>query len=386
MQTDTATRATGATERIGSKRDFAPWADPAGQPLVRFRSISKRFGTFTALDAVSLNIYEHEFLALLGPSGCGKSTLLRILAGLETPTEGGVELAGTDITDVPPYRRPVNMMFQNYALFPHLTVAGNIAFGLKQDGLGKAEIAARIDEMLALVRLPHHADRKPHQLSGGQRQRVALARSLAKHPKVLLLDEPLAALDRKLREETRFELVELQRRIGTTFVMVTHDQDEAMGLADRIAVMNHGRLVQVGTPAEIYERPASRYVADFVGDVNLIEGTVTALAPAAVIDAGSVHVHAPTITGLTVGQNVTVAIRPERLRFVDGPTQRENILAGTVADVAYLGDVLLYRIRSDDGRVLKATMPNVAGAARTAALGARVHVAWPADAAIVLTE
>jgi len=353
---------------------------------VRFRSISKRFGTFTALDAVSLDIYEHEFLALLGPSGCGKSTLLRILAGLETPTEGGVELAGTDITDVPPYRRPVNMMFQNYALFPHLTVAGNIAFGLKQDGLGKAEIAARIDEMLALVRLPHHADRKPHQLSGGQRQRVALARSLAKHPKVLLLDEPLAALDRKLREETRFELVELQRRIGTTFVMVTHDQDEAMGLADRIAVMNHGRLVQVGTPAEIYERPASRYVADFVGDVNLIEGTVTALAPAAVIDAGSVHVHARMITGLTVGQNVTVAIRPERLRFVDGPTQRENILAGTVADVAYLGDVLLYRIRTDDGRVLKATMPNVAGAARTAALGARVHVAWPADAAIVLTE
>src|SRR5436309_9455605 len=251
--------------------------------LVSFDQVTKRFGDFTAVDDLTLDIFAREFFALLGPSGCGKTTLLRLLAGFETPDEGRVTLEGRDFAGVPPYRRPVNMMFQSYALFPHMTVAGNVAFGLKQDKLPKNEIAARVEEMLALVQLTGFAARKPDQLSGGQRQRVALARSLAKRPKVLLLDEPLAALDRKLREETRFELKELQRRLETTFVIVTHDQDEAMTVADRIAVMNSGKLVQVGTPAAVYERPNSRWVAGFLGDVNLIEGRVTAVYPSFVM-------------------------------------------------------------------------------------------------------
>src|SRR2546423_2326219 len=232
--------------------------------LVSFDQVTKRFGDSTAVGGLSLDIHEREFFALLGPSGCGKTTLLRLLAGFETPDAGRVMLAGQDLAGVPPYRRPVNMMFQSYALFPHMTVAGNVAFGLKQDGLPKDAIAARVDEMIDLVQLRALAERKPDQLSGGQRQRVALARSLAKRPKVLLLDEPLAALDRKLREETRFELKELQRRLETTFVIVTHDQDEAMTVADRIGVMNNGKLAQVGAPEDIYERPNSRWVAGFV--------------------------------------------------------------------------------------------------------------------------
>src|SRR3977135_4411941 len=248
-------------------------------PLVTFERITKRFGAFTAVDDLTLEINEREFFALLGPSGCGKTTLLRLLAGFEAPDEGRVVLEEQDLAGVPPYRRPVNMMFQSYALFPHLTVVGNVAFGLKQDGLPKGEIAARVDAMLALMQLSGFGGRRPDQLSGGQRQRVALARSLAKRPKVLLLDEPLAALDRKLREETRFELKDLQQRLATTFVIVTHDQDEAMALADRIAVMDRGRIAQVGTPTEIYERPSSRWVANFVGNVNLIEGRVRQVYP-----------------------------------------------------------------------------------------------------------
>src|SRR4051812_20063928 len=251
--------------------------------LVSFEHVSKRFGDFTALDGVTLDIFPQEFFALLGPSGCGKTTLLRLLAGFEKPDAGRVVLDGEDLAGVPPYRRPVNMMFQSYALFPHMTVAANVAFGLKQDGLPKDEVAARVEDMLALVQMTTFAGRKPDQLSGGQRQRVALARSLAKRPKVLLLDEPLAALDRKLREETRFELKALQKKLGTTFVIVTHDQDEAMTVADRIAVMDRGRLVQVGAPAEVYQRPATRWVAGFVGDVNFInapdEKGVLALRP-----------------------------------------------------------------------------------------------------------
>ena len=257
-----------------------PGPIPAARPLVRFERVSKRFGGVTAVDRLSLDIFEGEFFALLGPSGCGKTTLLRMLAGFETPDEGRVLLDGEDLAGVPPHRRPVNMMFQSYALFPHLTVEGNVAFGLKQDGLPKAEIAARVDEMLALVRLEGFGARKPHQLSGGQRQRVALARALVKRPRVLLLDEPLAALDKKLRDETQFELMDLQEQLGLTFVIVTHDQEEAMTVADRIGVMDHGRLVQVATPPEIYEQPNSRWVADFIGDVNLIEGRVVEAAAA----------------------------------------------------------------------------------------------------------
>src|SRR2546429_4357433 len=265
---------TNEPQRRGPRRMFAPWADPAARPLVRFDGVSKRFGTATAVERVSLDIFAGEFFALLGPSGCGKTTLLRLLAGFDTPDEGRILLDGEDIASVPPYRRPINMMFQSYALFPHLSVEGNVAFGLKQEGLPKAEIATRVEQMLALVRLEGFAKRKPQQLSGGQRQRVALARSLVKRPRVLLLDEPLAALDKKLRGETQFELMQLQESLGLTFVIVTHDQQEAMTVADRIAVMDRGRLIQVATPQEIYERPNSRWVADFIGDVNLIEGRV----------------------------------------------------------------------------------------------------------------
>jgi putrescine transport system ATP-binding protein len=257
------------------RRDFAPWDDPLAEPLIRFERITKRFGDFTAIEDVSLDIYEREFFALLGPSGCGKTTLMRMLAGFENPTEGRILLDGDDISSIPPHKRPVNMMFQSYALFPHMSVADNIAFGLKQDSLPKGEIAARVDEMLSLVKLEPFAKRKPDQLSGGQRQRVALARSVAKRPKVLLLDEPLGALDKKLREETQFELMDLQEKLGMTFLIVTHDQEEAMTVADRIAVMNDGTFEQIAPPSVIYEEPKSRYVAGFIGDINILEGTVS---------------------------------------------------------------------------------------------------------------
>jgi putrescine transport system ATP-binding protein len=359
-------------------------------PLVSFERITKRFGEFTAVDGLSLDIVEREFFALLGPSGCGKTTLLRLLAGFETPDEGRVTLAGEDLAGVPPYRRAVNMMFQSYALFPHLTVAGNIAFGLKQDRLPKDEIATRVDEMLALVQLSGLAGRKPDQLSGGQRQRVALARSLAKRPKVLLLDEPLAALDRKLREETRFELRDLQQRLQTTFVIVTHDQDEAMALADRIAVMDRGRIAQVGTPAEIYERPCSRWVAGFVGSVNLIESRVAQVYPSFVaaertslrlrVDAQAAEV-AP-------GATVWVALRPEKLRIAHDIPEglHENGASALVTDIGYLGTLSIYKLRLDDGLVLRAALVNEQRqAARTVHVNDRVWVSWAADAGVLLT-
>src|SRR5436853_3735201 len=256
----------------------------AARPIVTFENITKHFGEFTAVNGLTLEIFAREFFALLGPSGCGKTTLLRLLAGFETPDAGRILLDGADIAGVPPHRRPVNMMFQSYALFPHLSVAGNVAFGLKQEGLPREEIVARVDEMLALLKLEGFGARKPHQLSGGERQRVALARAVVKHPRVLLLDEPLAALDRKLRGETQFELMQLKQRLRLTFVIVTHDQEEAMTVADRIGVMDRGRLAQVGTPPEVYEQPNSRWVADFIGDVNLLEGRV------AEADAGEVGI------------------------------------------------------------------------------------------------
>lgn len=261
---------------------FAPWTDPDAKPVIEFRNVTKRFGDFTAIDDLSLKIYEREFFALLGPSGCGKTTMMRMLAGFETPTSGNILLGGQDIGAVPPNKRPVNMMFQSYALFPHLSVWDNIAFGLRREGKDKDAIAARVEEMLRLTRLEKFARRKPHQISGGQRQRVALARSLAKAPKLLLLDEPLGALDAKLREQTQFELMDIQEKTGTTFVIVTHDQEEAMTVASRVAVMDEGRVMQVATPEVIYEAPSSVYVADFIGDVNLIRGTAAARPTATV--------------------------------------------------------------------------------------------------------
>jgi putrescine transport system ATP-binding protein len=359
------------------------------RPLVRFEQVTKRFAEVAAVDKVSLDIYEREFFALLGPSGSGKSTLLRMLAGFDAPSEGRILLAGQDLGPVPPYRRPVNMMFQSYALFPHLTVEGNIAFGLKQDRLPRAEIAARIAEMLALVRLEPFARRKPHQLSGGQRQRVALARALAKRPKVLLLDEPLAALDRKLREDTWFELMHLQERLGTTFVIVTHDREEAMVLADRIAVMDHGRIVQLATPAEIYEQPRSRFVAEFIGDVNLIEGGLAAIEQdRVVIESAAGRLLAAESGEARPGQQVSLAVRPEKLRIsLDRPADAVNCVTGQVVDIGYLGDVSTYHVKLRTGLVLKAAAANLSRlVARPIGWDDQVWLSWVPEAGIVLTR
>jgi putrescine transport system ATP-binding protein len=370
------------------RRGFAPWADPAAEPLVRFENVSRRFGDVAAVDGLSLDIYRNEFFALLGPSGCGKTTLLRMLAGFETPDDGRVLLDGRDIVAMPPHRRPVNMMFQSYALFPHLSVAGNIAFGLRQDGLAKAAIAARVDEMLALVKLEGLGGRRPDQLSGGQRQRVALARSLAKRPQVLLLDEPMAALDRKLREDTQFELMDLQARLGLTFVIVTHDQEEAMTVAHRIAVMDRGRIVQAGTPAEIYEQPRSRWVAEFIGDVNLIEGVVleTSAGEAVIAEGGRRYRVAADVA---VGARVFIALRPEKVRIQAAPAAPDtpNAMHGRVWDIGYLGGVSIYKVRLDDGAVIKASVANVARLTGQAiGVDDEVWLSWSPDAAVVLTS
>jgi putrescine transport system ATP-binding protein len=374
-----------------ARRAVALSSDPAARVLVRFDGVSKHFSGVAAVDRVSLDIFTGEFFALLGPSGCGKTTLLRLLAGFEVPDEGRILLDGEDIARVPPYRRPINMMFQSYALFPHLTVEGNVAFGLKQERLPKAEIAARVAEMLALVQLERFAKRKPHQLSGGQRQRVALARSLVKRPRVLLLDEPLAALDKKLRGETQFELMRLQEKLGLTFIIVTHDQQEAMTVADRIAVMDHGRLVQVASPSEIYELPNSRWVADFIGDVNLIEGQVLeAGAPGTVIaSAAAGQLRGLACEGAKRGDTVWVALRPEKVRIAREPPARpeENCVAGTVGTIGYLGDLSIYQVRLDNGFVMKAAVVNVTRLVeRAIGWDDRVWLSWTPEAATVLTR
>jgi putrescine transport system ATP-binding protein len=381
-------------QQLGSvRRDFAPWIDPAAKPLIRFDQVSKRFGEVTAVDEVSLDIHAREFFALLGPSGCGKTTLMRMLAGFEQPSAGRVLLGGEDITAVPPYLRPVNMMFQSYALFPHMTVAGNIAFGLKMDKRPRAEIAARVDQMLKLVQLDGLGDRKPDQLSGGQRQRVALARSLAKSPKVLLLDEPMAALDKKLREETQFELMHLQYELGMTFIIVTHDQEEAMTVADRIGVMDQGRLVQVGTPAEIYEQPNSRYVADFIGDVTLFEGALVAhdggIAVVRERASGAVLRVVDGGANAAAGSTVWIAVRPEKTKLSPDPFPADtpNVLDGAVVDIAYLGDLSVYKVRRPDGSFMKASQPNATRVVqRPIGWDDRVWLSFAPDAGVLLTR
>jgi putrescine transport system ATP-binding protein len=378
---------------VGSvRRSFAPWNDPASKPFIEFRHVTKRFADFVAVDDLSLVIYEREFFALLGPSGCGKTTLMRMVAGFEEPTEGSVLLDGQDLVGVPPYRRPTNMMFQSYALFPHMSVEQNIAFGLRQDRMPKGEIAERVEEMLNLVKLKPFARRKPHQLSGGQRQRVALARSLAKKPKVLLLDEPLGALDKKLREETQFELIDLQQKLGLTFLIVTHDQEEAMTVADRIAVMDHGRVIQVATPAEIYEQPNSRYVADFIGNINLIEGKVSASATGATrIDApeaGAV-IEIDQAVEAKVGDQVWFAIRPEKIRIsLDAPLPGSpNTLSGEVWDIGYLGDVPIYHVRLANGATVTATVTNQTRVVeRPITWEDKVWLTWSRNGGVVLAR
>lgn len=340
---------------------FSPWTDPDAKPLIQFKNVTKTFGDFTAIDDLSIDIFEREFFALLGPSGCGKTTLMRMLAGFEAPSSGTIYLGGQDISPIPPNKRAVNMMFQSYALFPHLSIWENIAFGLKREGQSKEVVAQRVDEMLRLTRLTKFARRKPHQISGGQRQRVALARSLAKAPKLLLLDEPLGALDKKLRQDTQFELMDIQEKTGTTFVIVTHDQEEAMTVASRVAVMDEGRMIQVDTPDKIYEAPNSVYVADFIGDVNIIEGT--AKQNGDVVDITFAEGQ-PVIQGTTdklfaSGERIAFAIRPEKVSIsAEKPEDAANALQGKILDIAYLGNISTYHVELPNGQIIKSQIAN----------------------------
>ncbi len=366
------------------------WKQDGAEPFLKIENVTKMFGEFTAVDNVSLNIYKNELFCLLGGSGSGKSTLLRMLAGFESPTSGRILIDGVDMAGIQPWKRPVNMMFQSYALFPHLTVADNVAFGLKREGVGRSEVKKCVAEMLDMVQLGHLGKRKPNQLSGGQRQRVALARSLIKRPKLLLLDEPLGALDKKLREETQFELINIQEELGVTFVVVTHDQEEAMTLASRIGVMNNGVIVQTDEPHDVYEYPNSRFVAEFVGSVNLFEGQVTQDEP------DSVRISSPE-AGATLYVNhgiscspdqvVHVAIRPEKITISHNrPNQSENCLQGEIEEIAYMGSLSVFKVRLPSGKEVRVTQPNF-----TRDMGERftwndkVFLFWDEDSSVVLT-
>ena len=371
--------------------DPTPWTDPQARPYVRIDKLTKKFGDFVAVDNVSLDIYHKELFCLLGGSGCGKSTLLRMLAGFDAPSAGRIYIDDVDMTEVPPYRRPVNMMFQSYALFPHMTVLENVAFGLKQDHRPRAEIRDKVEAMLELVKLSDFARRKPHQLSGGQRQRVALARALVKQPKLLLLDEPLAALDKKLRESTQFELMNIQDTLGVTFIIVTHDQEEAMTLASRIGVMDHGRIVQTGTPSDIYEFPNNRFVADFIGSVNIFEGHITDE------DNDYVRIRASEAdcmlyinhgVAASPGGRIWVAVRPEKIaisRAAPAET-RENCVSGTVEGIAYMGDISVFKVKLASGMSIKVTQPNLIRHAEDRIdWHDHVWLSWHAASGVVLT-
>jgi putrescine transport system ATP-binding protein len=358
---------------------------------VRIEHVTRKFGDFIAVNNVSLTIGRGEIFCLLGGSGCGKTTLLRMLAGFETPTSGSIFIDGEDMADIPPYERPANMMFQSYALFPHMTVAKNVAFGLEQEGLGRAETDKRVGEMLELVKMSAYAGRKPHQLSGGQRQRVALARSLVKRPKLMLLDEPLGALDKKLREQTQFELLGIQERLGVTFIVVTHDQEEAMTLATRIGVMNRGEIVQVGTPTDVYEYPNSRFVADFIGSVNMFEGRLVEdesdhVRIASAELGGTVYVD----HGISAAPEATVwtAIRPEKINIDrERPAGEDNIVRGVVKEIAYMGDISVFLVRIDSGRMVRVSRPNIVRQAEDRiSWDETVYLSWHASSPIVLTQ
>jgi len=369
-----------------------PWNDASIKPFVRIENLSKHFGEFAAVDQVSLEIYEGELFSILGGSGSGKTTLLRMLAGFETPTAGRIVIDGMDMVDIPAHERPVNMMFQSYALFPHMTVAGNIAYGLKRDGMAKEEIEERVANILKLVQMSELARRKPQQLSGGQRQRVALARAIVKRPKVLLLDEPMGALDKKLRAETQFELAKIQYNTGITFIVVTHDQEEAMTLSTRIAVMNEGKFPQIGSPTEIYEYPATRFTADFIGNINIFEGEVSGA------DADGINVSVPKL-GATLrasqpgsvskGSSVFLAVRPEKIWISrELPDAHGNtLLTGIVEDQGYFGNLSLYRVRLESGEIIQVSAQNrERKAERSIDWDETVHIYWENTATVVLSE
>ena len=367
------------------------WKQPDATPFVRIENITKKFDDFTAVDNVSLNIYKKELFCLLGGSGSGKSTLLRMLAGFESPTSGRIIIDGVDMEGIQPWNRPVNMMFQSYALFPHLSVADNIAFGLKREGASKQDVKRRVAEMLDMVQLGHLGKRKPHQLSGGQRQRVALARSLVKRPKLLLLDEPLGALDKKLREETQFEIMNLQEDLGVTFVVVTHDQEEAMTLATRIGVMNQGLIVQTDVPHDVYEYPNSRFVAEFIGSVNLLEGVVTEDNVDSVRikskDAGC-EFYVPHGISCAPQQKVHVALRPEKIKMTRiKPVQEENLMQGEILEIAYMGSLSVYRVLLQSGKEIRVTQPNFArDMGERFTWNEKVFLSWDVDSSVVLTS
>ncbi len=367
------------------------WQDVNADPYIVVDNISKSYRETTAVKNVSLSIYRGELFSLLGSSGCGKTTLLRILAGFEKPTSGTITIDGIDMTNWPPYKRPVSLMFQSYALFPHMNVYQNIAFGLKQDGLSKSAIDDRIKEVLSLVQLSGFEDRKPDQLSGGQKQRVALARSIVKRPKLLLLDEPMAALDKKLREQTQFELVNIQERVGITFILVTHDQEEAMTMSTRMGIMEDGKIRQVGAPHDIYEFPNSRYVAEFIGGINIFNGVVVEADMDYVLVESpetDCYFYAAHTGAVPVGSQVSLALRPEKVMVSTvKPTYPRNWTSGVVKEIAYLGDISIYHVELSSGKIIKATLPNLLRmAGRNIEWDDVVYVFWRAENSIVLTS
>ncbi len=381
----------------GTDKLFAdqPWLDPEAEPFVKIQALTKTFGSFTAVSSVDLEIYEGELFSLLGGSGCGKSTLLRMLAGFDPPTSGNIFIDGVDMAGVPPYQRPVNMMFQSYALFPHMTVVQNVAYGLKQDKVSKDDIAERVDQMLSIVELSQFSQRKPHQLSGGQRQRVALARALVKNPKVLLLDEPLGALDKRLREQTQFELMNIQERLGITFIVVTHDQEEAMTLSSRIAVMDQGRFSQIGTPTDIYEYPETRFVANFIGSANMFEGRVKENGADYVIVQGvgsNVSFYIDHSAAVRENTAVWVALRPEKISVsatAPEDSADHNFVEGIVDDIGYLGNFSIYKIRLDNGRIIEITHPNQTRPKHGRHLvewEEKVYLSWAPHSPVLLTK